>query len=102
MQRDDLADRHGANGSSTLPSRRINPDVTLPRDDGKVDLLARMLRQGDPLADAVVEDLRAHGREARQALDTGLRDGLKTLRDVPPAIEALLRDVETIPEWVEP
>jgi hypothetical protein len=89
-------------GSPALPSRRKNPNVTFAGDDGKIDLLARMLRQGDPLADAVVAELRVVGAKGRNLLEAGLRDGLATLKDVPPAIEALLQQLETIPEWVEP
>src|SRR5260370_5384804 len=91
-----------AKGSPTLPSRRINPDVKLAHDDGKIDLLARMLRQGDPLADAVEEELRTHGVEARQALEAGLRNGLATLHDAPAPVAALLREAETLPAWVAP
>src|SRR5262245_11219910 len=89
-------------GFPALPKRRINPNVTFARDDGKIDLLARMLGQGDPLADAVVAELRMTGARGRNLLEAGLRDGLATLKDVPPAIEALLRQTETIPEWLDP
>jgi hypothetical protein len=91
-----------AKGSPTLPSRRINPDVKFAHDDGNIDLLARMLRQGDPLADAVEEELQTHGVEARQALEAGLRNGLATLHDAPAAVAALLREAETLPAWVAP
>jgi len=89
-------------GSPALPSRRKNSNVTFARDDGKIDLLARMLRQGDALADAVIAELRVVGAKGRNLLEAGLRNGLATLKEVPPAIEALLRQLETIPEWVEP
>src|SRR5260370_40370711 len=94
--------RQPASGSPALPSRRKNPNVTFVRDDGKTELLARMLRQGDPLADAVEEELQTHGVEARQALEAGLRNGLATLHDVPPAVAALLPEAETLPAWVAP
>jgi hypothetical protein len=84
-------------GSPALPSRRKNPNVRFAGDDGKIDLLARMLRQGDPLADAVDEELQTQGVEARQALEAGLRNGLATLHDVPAAVAALLREAETLP-----
>src|SRR5260370_33109045 len=84
-------------GKPTLPSRRINPDVKFAHDDSKLDLLARMLRQGDPLADAVDEELRTHGVEARQALEAGLRNGLATLHARPAAVAALLPEAETLP-----
>src|SRR5260370_42327192 len=89
-------------GSQALPSRRKNPNVRFARDEGKIDLLARMLRQGDPLADAVDEELQTHGVEARQAREAGLRNGLATLHDVPAAVAALLREAETLPAWVAP
>jgi len=89
-------------GSQALPSRRKNPNMRFAHDDGKIDLLARMLRQGDPLADAVDEELQTHGVEARQALEAGLRNGLATLHDVPAAVAALLREAETLPAWVAP
>src|SRR5258708_35371605 len=88
--------RQPASGSPALPRRRINPDRALPRDENKIDLLARMLRRGDPLADAVDEELQTHGVDARQALEAGLRNGLATLHDVPAAVAALLREAETL------
>lgn len=58
---------------------------------------------GDPLADAVVAELDALGAPAREALDTGLRNGLASLSEPPPeAVAALLRQLETTPSGVDP
>jgi cyclohexadienyl dehydratase len=51
MKTNGLDEGDRTEGSPALPSRRINPNVKFAHDDGKIDLLARMLRQGDPLAE---------------------------------------------------
>src|SRR5712692_8223142 len=88
-------------GSLTLPSHRINPDMAFAPDDGRLELLARMLRQGDPLADNAFSEMVQLGRKGQEILAAGIQNGLATLTEVPPAIEALLRDAETIPSWVD-
>ncbi|WP_228472610.1 oxygenase MpaB family protein [Streptomyces cyaneochromogenes] len=61
---------------------------------------------GDPLADAVVEELDRLGTPARQALDRGLRHGmtgLDGLDEAPPdAVVALLEHLENGPCRVDP
>src|SRR5947209_1858367 len=93
---------HRTRGAQPMPSERTNPDLALHLSDEQCDLLARTIREGDPLADAVIKELDALGPESVKILDAGLRNGLASLPTVPPAIEALLRAAETIPEWVEP
>jgi len=85
-----------------MPSQRTNPDIVLDVGDERLDLLARTIREGDPLADAVTQELDTLGSDGGKILDAGLRNGLATLPTVPPAIEALLRAVETIPAWIDP
>jgi hypothetical protein len=94
-------DRRG-NGSPPLPSQRINPDLLLARDADQIDLLARMLRRGDPLADAVIAEVRELGPGGQDSLDAALRNGPGMPRSVPPAIQAFLQEVETVPDWVDP
>lgn len=67
----------------------------------RADLLQWALQTGDRLADAAAEELHAHGRSARICLDTGIRTGLASLTDPPPAIEAFLRHCETFPDFAD-
>ncbi|MFJ8108377.1 oxygenase MpaB family protein [Streptomyces sp. NPDC096132] len=65
--------------------------------------MATRLTAGDPLADAVVAELDLYGTGARRVLDVGLRRGLASLDEPPPAaVAALLKQVESAPTWVDP
>lgn len=57
--------------------------------------------QGDPLADAVIAEFAQFGRPARQALQTGLVEGLAQIEGDFPAIRAFVAAAETLPAWVE-
>jgi hypothetical protein len=80
----------------------INLDHARVRHGDKADYMVRMLAVGDPLADAVVVEMDALGKEGRRILNSGLSDGLESLTERPPAITALLRQLETVPAWVDP
>ncbi|MFL6110688.1 MAG: oxygenase MpaB family protein [Catenulispora sp.] len=60
-----------------------------------------MVLAGDPLADAVIAELERLGPQGRRALEQGLADGLASLDDPPPAVAALLRDLEREPKGAE-
>jgi len=64
--------------------------------------MVQMLSAGDPLADAVIVEMDTLGREGRRILNAGIADGLKDLTERPPAIAALLQQLETMPAWVDP
>ncbi|OJT20668.1 hypothetical protein BO221_30545 [Archangium sp. Cb G35] len=81
--------------------RLVNFEAARARHGEKADFMARMLAVGDPLADAVIAELDSLGQAGRQLLNAGLTDGLDSLKDPPPAIAALLRQLETVPEWVD-
>lgn len=79
----------------TWPTRRGDEPTIRARYPHDTDRLRRMLTTGDPLADAALAELRRLGPAGRRLLSTGLRDGLATLTDPPPALAALLSEVET-------
>ena len=85
-----------------IPGRVINLDQARVRHGDKADHMVRMLAVGDPLADAVIVEMDALGEEGRRILNAGLADGLGRLTDRPPAITALLQQLETMPAWVDP
>jgi hypothetical protein len=87
---------------SEIPGRVINLDQARARHGDKVDHMVRMLAVGDPLADAVIVEMDALGKEGRRILNAGLADGLESLTERPPAITALLQQLETMPAWVDP
>ncbi|QBI53534.1 oxygenase MpaB family protein [Streptomonospora litoralis] len=77
--------------------RRLRHPEQVARDHGRfrAALLAEGLGTGDPVADDAFADLAAGGAAARRALAAGLREGLSSLQEPPPAgIAALLRESE--------
>jgi len=87
---------------SEIPGRVINLDQAVARHGDKADYMVRMLSVGDPLADAAIVEMDALGKEGRRILNAGLADGLENLTEHPPAITALLQQLETMPAWVDP
>src|SRR5258706_1546820 len=87
---------------SEIPGRVINLDQARVRHGDKADHMGRMLAVGDPLADAVIVEMDALGKEDRRILNAGLAGGLESLTNRPPAITALLQQLETMPAWVDP
>ena len=85
-----------------IPGRVINLDQARVQHGDKADHMVRMLAVGDPLADAVIVEMDALGKEGRGILNAGLAEGLESLTERPPAITALLQQLETMPAWVEP
>jgi hypothetical protein len=89
-----------SNDAPPVPERVVDPAAARTRHGDRVDLLLRMLRVGDPLADAVIAELDELGRPARAALQRGLTEGRASVPEAPPAVDALLAHVETVPGWV--
>src|SRR3984893_10414827 len=85
---------------SEIPGRVINLDQARVRHGDKADHMVRMLAVGDPLADAVIVEMDALGKEGRLILNAGVAVGLESLTEPPPAITALLQ--QTMPAWVDP
>ncbi|WP_460072946.1 oxygenase MpaB family protein [Streptomyces sp. YKOK-I1] len=69
--------------------------------DERMALIERSLHVGDPVADAVIAEMDTLGAAARHLFNEGLRNGLASLEDAPPAIADLLREVEAVPDWVD-
>src|SRR5260370_31029142 len=84
-----------------IPGRVINLDQARVRHGDKADHMVRMLAVGDPVADGVIVEMDALGKEGRRILNAALADGLESLSERPPAITALLQQLETMPEWVD-
>lgn len=85
------------------PEQVIDLAAARQRHTAQTDHLVTLLTTGDPVADAVVAELDLYGTHARQALDTGLRQGLASLDEQPPtAVSALLKELESTPSWVDP
>ena len=62
--------------ASKVPGRVINLDQARVRHGNKADHMVRMLAVGDPLADAVIVEMDALGRDGRHILNAGLAEGL--------------------------
>jgi hypothetical protein len=91
-----------SNVAPPVPERVVDPAAARVRHGDRVDLLLRMLRVGDPLADAVIVEFDELGRSARAALQRGLTEGRASVPDAPPAVDALLAEAESVPGWVSP
>src|ERR1700730_18788141 len=87
---------------SEIPGRVINLDQARVRHGDKADHMVRMLAVGDPLADAVIVEMDALGKEGRLILNAGLADGLDSLTERPPAITALLQQLQPNAAWAGP
>jgi hypothetical protein len=66
---------------SQVPGRVINLDQARVRHGDRADHMVRMLAVGDPLADAVIVEMDALGKEGRRILNAGLADGLESLTE---------------------
>ncbi|MBC9715120.1 DUF2236 domain-containing protein [Streptomyces sp. TRM66268-LWL] len=80
----------------TWPSRRGDAAEIKLKYPEWAEQLGAALRTGDPLADAVVAELADLGAPGRRILLAGLREGLDSLDAPPPAITALLAQVESV------
>lgn len=69
--------------------------------DARADLLACALHTGDPLADAVAAEMRSGGAAVSRQLRQGIKQGLSSLRSPPPAVEALLTEIERKPGYID-
>jgi hypothetical protein len=69
--------------------------------EARADLAGWALTTADPLADAVVAELHEHGRAARDALHQGIAEGLDSVADSPPAVAALLKQAELLPDYAD-
>ncbi|MGC0312464.1 oxygenase MpaB family protein [Kitasatospora acidiphila] len=88
--------------SAPFPGRLVNFEAAKAEHGERAEHMVRMLAVGDPLADAVIAELDSLGKDGRRLLNQGLADGLDSLGDPPPAIAALLRRLETLPDWADP
>ncbi|MDE3723524.1 hypothetical protein PWG71_19210 [Nocardiopsis sp. N85] len=85
------------------PTRRAGRSTVLAQfGQARADLMRWALTTGDVLADAVVDEMHRVGmRQARPVVDQGIREGLDSLADPPPALEALLRQTEGLPDHAD-
>ncbi|MEJ8280894.1 oxygenase MpaB family protein [Pseudonocardia spirodelae] len=89
--------------TTAWPSSRSSRSAVLAQfGEGRADLMQWALTTGDPLADAVVAEMREIGAAtARPLLTRGIEHGLGSLTDPPPALAALLTATETPPAYVD-
>jgi len=65
-------ERDHTNQRLEIPGRVINLDRARARHGDKADYMVQMLSAGDPLADAVIVEMDALGREGRRILNAGM------------------------------
>ncbi|MCK9868080.1 DUF2236 domain-containing protein [Nocardiopsis dassonvillei] len=85
------------------PTLRAGRSTVLAQfGQARADLTQWALTTGDVLADAVVAEMHEIGmRQARPVVNQGIREGLASLTDPPPALAALLRQAESPPDYVD-
>ncbi len=86
----------------TPPARFLHVDEARSRFGGSIDRLGELLRDADPLADAVVE---AFSKQlpgtGRRMLEEALRNGIGAVHNPPEALRALFAEVDHVPAWVD-
>ena len=88
--------------SGSWPKKRGTESAIRARfGDTRADLLACALHTGDPLADAVAAEIRSNGQAVSRQLRQGIKHGLSSLHSPPPAVEALLTQIEHKPDYID-
>jgi hypothetical protein len=83
------------------PARSSRAGILAQFGASRADLVGGALVTGDPLADAVVEEIHSGRPGVNVVLNAGIRHGLESLPDPPPAVAALLAATETRPPFVD-
>jgi hypothetical protein len=93
---------------NVIPARFLNLTTARSRFGDRVDRLAPFLMRGDPLADAVIEEMRnspglpgLHGGRGFALLGEALKRPTGTGADIPPAMRTLFESIEYVPAWVD-
>ncbi|MDI1450891.1 oxygenase MpaB family protein [Polyangium sp. 6x1] len=85
-----------------IPTRYQNLEQARARFGDRVDRLAPFLLRGDPLADAVIEEMEgAPAGRGFSLLDKALRAPDTRGLDLPPAMRAYLEWASHVPAWVD-
>ncbi|GAB3576288.1 hypothetical protein GCM10027445_40080 [Amycolatopsis endophytica] len=91
----------GAKPPEWPAARNSKPGIVAQFGDGRAALVGWALTTGDPLADAVVEEIHAGGRDVRAKLHDGIEHGLAGVDNAPPGVAALLEQTEAAPAYVD-
>lgn len=68
----------------------------------QLDSFRAFAHEGDPLADAVVAEMRSlPGGAGRRLFEQALNQGIQSIVDAPPALRALFDAVDAAPYWVD-
>lgn len=85
----------------TAPASLIGMDRARERfSHQQVELLIELMYQGDPLADALIQETDALGVSAKEKIRSGIENGLASFESPPPALQAFLESTEQVPDWV--
>lgn len=88
--------------SGTLPKRFRNSQQAHRIFGDQTETYTAALLRGDPLADAVVVEIRADSsKQARAKFELALEEGIGAVQQPGPALVALFRQVDTLPDWVD-
>jgi ER-bound oxygenase mpaB/B'/Rubber oxygenase, catalytic domain len=78
--------------------RLVGFDLAPTRD--VIDAVAAMYEDGDPLADAFLDEVTS-AKDARAMFHKAARDGIASVPDAPASLRALFADIETPPDWLD-
>ncbi|MCY1341874.1 hypothetical protein D9M69_278420 [compost metagenome] len=94
---------HDGRLSPALPGRALDQAALAARFGAEATaLVMEMASSADPLADAAIAALNSGQAGHPAILQAGLREGRASLSNPPEAIDALLRQAESMPPWVDP
>lgn len=66
------------------------------------DLYGRMTLQGDPVADALAQEILRGGKRTRADFERALAEGIDAVPRASDALRALFAEVDHVPAWVDP
>ncbi|MDB5282188.1 MAG: hypothetical protein JWO06_1263 [Bacteroidota bacterium] len=72
--------------------------------ENDVEQYAQLLLEADTLADTVIKQVyEVLGfQQATKMIDEGLEKGIENIKDAPPCLQQLLKEADTIPNWLNP
>ncbi len=84
------------------PARFLHVAEARARFGASIDRLGELLREADPLADAVVDAFaRLPAGAGRRMLEEVIRNGIASVPSAPAELRALFREVDHVPAWVD-
>lgn len=90
------------NDESALPSRQRDRRITMLKDIDRVERYCAYTMLGDSVADAYAALSPDYGfRNLIDMLTAACEKGIESIPDAPPELVSFIKEMETIPEWLD-